>query len=98
MSSIIRILSAIEINPGELDLNTSAPDDTTVTELLRILFGVIAGVAVLIIVIAGLYFVLSRGNPEKSAKARNTIIYAAVGLATSVLATAIVSFVTRVTE
>jgi uncharacterized membrane protein YjfL (UPF0719 family) len=40
-------------------------------------------------------FVLSRGNPDAVAKARNTIIYAAVGLVISMLSFAIVRFVVR---
>jgi len=60
---------------------------------LQIAFGIIAAVSVLIIVIGGLRFVMSEGNPENVAKARETIVYALVGLVISLIAETIVSFV-----
>lgn len=61
--------------------------------VLKVVFGIIAAISVLIIVIGGLRFVLSQGNPENVAKARETIIYAVVGLVISLLAEVIVSFI-----
>lgn len=60
-------------------------------DLLQILFGIIAGLAVLMIVIAGLRFVTGQGNPQEVSKARNTIIYAIAGLLIAMVAEAIVS-------
>ena len=62
-------------------------------EILRILFGILAAVAVLMIVIAGMRFVIAQGNPQDVAKARKTIIYSVVGLAVALTAEAIVSLV-----
>jgi len=79
-----------------LDLDNvpqTTPDDTSVTAVLTIFFGAMAGIAVLVITLASLNFALSRGNPEKANKARDTIIYAGVGLAVAVLASAIIRFV-----
>ena len=50
------------------------------------------GLAVLLITFGGFKYVLSRGDPEATAKARNTILYAIVGLVVSMLAYAIVTF------
>ena len=63
------------------------------TNIFQYLFGFIGALAVLIIVIAGLRFILANGDPQSVAKARNTIIYAAVGLALAVSAEIIVTFV-----
>ncbi len=60
-------------------------------DLLQILFGVIAALAVLMIVIAGLRFVTGQGNPQEISKARNTIVYAVAGLLIALVAESIVS-------
>ena len=64
-----------------------------ITELLNYSFGVLAAICFLVIVIAGVQFVLSSGEPQKINTARSAIIYAAVGLAISLSAILIVSFV-----
>ena len=84
---IFKLISQIEIDPNDLDIPTEvAADDNTVAQLLEITFGVLGAVALLVIIIAGMRFVLSRGEPDKAAKARNTVIYAAVGLVLAMLA------------
>lgn len=64
-----------------------------IQEVFRIVF--IAGgvIAVIVIIIAGIQFMLSGGDPGKAAAARNTIIYALIGLVVCILATSIVTFV-----
>ena len=61
--------------------------------ILQIFFGVIAAIAVLMIVVAGLRFITAQGNPNETAKARGTIIYALAGLIVALIAEAIVSLV-----
>lgn len=68
-------------------------NDNTFAEVMGIVFQIAGALAFLVIVIAGLIFVTSAGNPDRAARARNAIIYAAVGLIVSVLATVIVNFV-----
>lgn len=70
-----------------------AADKASLDNLLSIIFGVIAAVAVLIIVIQGIRFVLSSGDAQKAADARKGIIYALVGLAVALLAEAITQVV-----
>lgn len=60
---------------------------------LAIFFGIAAVISVLMIVVGGMMFVTSGGNPQSVQKARDTIIYAVVGLLVSLLAEAIVAFV-----
>jgi cytochrome bd-type quinol oxidase subunit 2 len=50
-------------------------------------------VAVIMIVYGGIQYVTSNGNPQRTAKAKNTILYAAVGLLIVIFASAIVSTV-----
>lgn len=70
--------------------------DATTIQLqhgLEIVFGALAAVSVLMIVVAGLRFVTAQGNPNEIAKARKTIIYAVAGLAVSLSSEAIVALV-----
>ena len=64
-----------------------------VQQLLAIAFGVIAAVTVLMIVIAGFRLTIAQGSPQETTKARNTIVYALIGLVISLSAEAIVAFV-----
>jgi hypothetical protein len=62
----------------------------TVVQVLGLIVGV---AAVIFIIIGGLKYVTSSGDAQKATSARNTIIYAVVGLAVAALAEAIVAFV-----
>lgn len=77
----ILTIGQISINPDELDIPQGATaNDTTVSTLLSIVFALGAGVALLVIIVAGIQFILSRGDPGRATTARNAILYAAVGL------------------
>lgn len=49
-------------------------------------------IAVIVIVVGGIQYVVSNGNPSAVQKAKQTIMYAAIGLVISLLAVAIVNF------
>lgn len=68
-------------------------DSTSVGALLGIVFGVIGAVAVVIIIVQGIRFILSGGDPQKATDARKGVIYAAVGLGVAVSAEIIVQLV-----
>ncbi len=74
-------------------LSTTSAGSQELQSILQIVFGIIGSIAVLIILIAGFKFISSSGNPESIAKARETIIYAIIGLVVAMLAEVIVSFV-----
>jgi len=71
----------------------SGDGSSSLTAIFTIAFGVLGGISLIVIVISGMRLTLSRGNPEALAKLRSTIIYAAVGLAVALGATAIIQFV-----
>jgi uncharacterized membrane protein len=82
------------INNSELTkLPEVAANKSSLDSFLGVLFGVIAAIAVLIIVLQGIRFVLSSGDSQKAADARKGIIYALVGLAVSLAAEAITQIV-----
>lgn len=80
-------LSSGDVN--KLPTNT----EVNIAEGLQLLFGVAGAVAVLIVAVAGFRYVLSQGDPQNTAKAKNTIIYALAGLVIIIMAYAIVTFV-----
>lgn len=61
--------------------------------VLQIVFGLAGALAFLVLVIAGLKYVLSRGEPAEVAKAKNAILYALIGLVIAAAAFSIVTFV-----
>lgn len=67
-------------------------DGSTLTTVLGVVFATITAVSVIIIVVQGIKFVLSAGEPDKAAAARKGIIYAIVGLVLSLSANAIILF------
>lgn len=94
MFGLLNIFSQIDISPGDLDIpRTATADGTTLNEILGYVFIVGAGIAMIVIIIAGIQFMLSQGEPEKTKKARYAIIYAGIGLALCALSFSIVRFV-----
>jgi beta-lactamase regulating signal transducer with metallopeptidase domain len=66
---------------------------TTIKKIINILSVVIGAVAVVMIIIGGFRYVTSGGNAESTKSARQTIVYAIVGLIIVALAQIIVHFV-----
>ena len=65
----------------------------SIVAILNGIIGFIGIVAVVAIVIGGINYMTSAGDTEKVKKARNTILYACIGLIICALAFAIVNFV-----
>jgi hypothetical protein len=60
--------------------------------ILSILIGIVGALSVLFVIIGGLRYILSAGNPQEASRAKETIIFALVGLVISITAEAIVAF------
>lgn len=78
------------VREDRLNLNNRNTVSTAVNWALWLL----AGIAVIMIIVGSLQLVFSQGDPKKAADARMTITYAVVGLAVAMLATVIVQYVT----
>lgn len=66
---------------------------STLKSILNILSFIVGVVAVIMIIIGGIRFVTSQGEASSTALARNTIIYAIVGLFVAAVAQVLVHFV-----
>jgi Type IV secretion system pilin len=65
----------------------------SIDDILNIVFGVVGAICVLMVTFGGFKYVMSRGDPAQLAKAKDTIMYAVIGLAIVMFATVIVNFV-----
>ncbi len=61
--------------------------------IINILLTIVGAGSVVVIIYAGILFVISSGNSQTIQTAKNTIIYAVIGLVISILSFAIVNFV-----
>lgn len=59
----------------------------------NVLLFIIGAISVIMIILGGLNYVLSNGDQTKVTSAKNTILYAVIGLVVALLAFAIVNFV-----
>lgn len=84
------------------DCSTQNPDDTVndiITTVINIFSLVVGVVSVIMIIIGGLKYITSGGDSGNVSGAKNTILYAIVGLVIVALAQVIVRFVlTRVSN
>lgn len=73
----------------------SGTDDATNTaqDVVNILLLLIGAVSVIMIVIGGFKYVTSNGDQNNITSAKNTILYAVIGLIVAIMASAIVNFV-----
>lgn len=84
----------------DVPINEALPNVSTDPERLQtiasVVFGIMGVVAVMIIVIAGVKFIISRGDPQATATARRAILYSVIGLIVLILSFGIVTFTLNV--
>lgn len=87
---------------GELELlrrareasgGSSVSTGTLLERIVDTLIFIIGIVAVIALIIGGLRYILSGGNPQAAKGAKDTILYALIGVAVAVAAYAMVNFV-----
>ena len=69
--------------------------NNTVWDVINILSVVVGIVAVIMIIVGGFRYITSGGDPNRIASAKNTIIYALIGLLIAAFAQVIVRFVLK---
>ena len=70
----------------------TAAGQADITNVLSVVFAIVGGISVIMIIIGGINYAGSQGDPSATAKAKNTIIYAIVGVVVALLAVTIVQF------
>ncbi len=64
-----------------------------IKNIVNILLYIIGAIAVLMIIIGGLRYVISGGDSSQTKSAKDTVLYAVIGLVIAVMSYAIVNFV-----
>jgi hypothetical protein len=88
--------TASAVSPYQINVSTlphGSADGNKVQVILSIVFGIIGALSLLMVTVGGFRYVASQGNPQAATKAKDTIVYALVGLLVSISAIAIVTFV-----
>ena len=83
--------------PEELGLPKVPISANTLQNFISTLFVIAGGLSVLFIVIGAFKYVVSGGDPKRVNTAKETILYAVIGLIVSIAALAIVEFVVKQT-
>lgn len=95
ISTMVNFFS--QIAPSQPSVNTgnlpTANVGTSMDEVLTIVFVLITIISVIFVAIGGLKYVLSNGDSNSVQSAKNTILYAVIGLVIGISAFTIVSFV-----
>jgi hypothetical protein len=97
MSIITHLVYIAQTPVSTSGLPTSSATAGTVKAVLDVVLTITGSIALLMITIGGFRYIISRGDPSATAQAKDTILYALVGLVVSILAYAIVGFVVNST-
>lgn len=89
MQYVFHIMAILDIN----NLPKAQANSTTMSTIVNTVFGVTASIALLMIIIGGFRYIVAQGDPNGTAQARNTILYALIGLAVTLASYGIVTFV-----
>lgn len=82
--------NSVPQDPGN---NSLYGPNGVLTRVARLLSVVVGVAAVIMIIIGGLRYILASGDPTNIQGAKNTILYAIIGLLVALLAQGIISFV-----
>lgn len=83
---------------GALGISCTGSEDTdslnnTIVTIVNVLLGLIGLVAAGYLVLGGVRYIMSEGESDQTEKAKNTIIYAVIGIIVIGLSAAIVNFI-----
>lgn len=68
-------------------------NNTTLSNIMNLVYGLAGAIAVVYIVLGGIHYTTSAGDMNKVKKAKDTILYAVIGLVVVIAAFAITNFV-----
>jgi cytochrome bd-type quinol oxidase subunit 2 len=88
------VCKGVVLTGGNCDpANASSSVETVIKTVINLLSLIVGIVAVIMIIIGGLKYITSSGDSNNVTSAKNTILYAVIGLVIVVLAQVIVRFV-----
>ena len=75
------------------DLGVPQNNDVDIMKFVNLALWVAGIIAVIVVIIAGINYSLSAGDPAKTASAKNAILYSVIGLVITASAIAITSYI-----
>ena len=89
--------SACKLDPNSV-LCTSPKKDVPsfIKTLVNGLLYILGAVAIIVIIFAGIFYTTSMGDSKKITQAKDTLLYAVVGLTVAVISYSIVNFVLKI--
>ena len=81
------------LDAARTDEMSTKPIGTTIGEVVNIFLYFVGAVAVIVVIWGGFQYITSSGDSQKATTAKNTIMYAVIGLVVAIFAYAIVNFV-----
>jgi TRAP-type C4-dicarboxylate transport system permease small subunit len=97
---MLKLLLLLAANPynvgaGEIGVSTTTGDlGKALANITQLIMGLLGGLAIVFLIYGGIQMAYSRGNSKSVETARETILYACVGLAVAIAGFAIVGFIT----
>jgi len=92
-SSVNAACQGVNLSSSGTCPNSTSSINRLIRDVINILSVVVGVVAIIMIIVGGLKLITSGGEASKTASARNTILYALIGLVVAVLAQVLVHFV-----
>ena len=99
MRNILRVLADVNVGAAFDDVNIPGKGqgaeaaDMVLNNVLTVAFFALGVVGVIILIYGGIQFMISQGDAGKAQRARQTIIYAIIGIVIVIAAGAITNFV-----
>lgn len=92
---ILHLLLLAQVSIGNNPVNLpQANFNTSFTSITQAVFAIAFLLSVIFVALGGFKYTTSNGDPQGIQKAKNTILYAVIGMAVSMSAYVIVAFVT----
>jgi hypothetical protein len=89
-------LNSVNIKANQIGVPTSTGDIATgIANVIKLMMTVVGMLSLVFLIVGGLRYVISTGDSKRVSQARETILYAVVGIIVSIAAYAIVSFVAK---
>lgn len=80
---------------SKTDQNPLTGDDGLLLKISKIIAFIAGAAAIIIMIVGSIQYVTAGGDPANAKNARNTVLYALIGLAVIVLAESLIAFVVR---
>lgn len=93
MQKLYTLFRKLGFDESAVDVPKTSADQSQLDSIFNFTFQIIAAISVLVIVIAGLTYVISQGDPQRVNRAKDAILYAIIGLVVAILGRVIVGFV-----